>query len=370
MIAPSWFHKQLTERGVDFFCGVPDSLLKPYCNYIHVNEPQRHIIAVNEGAAVALAAGHYLGTKSPALVYLQNSGLGNMVNPLVSLASREVYGLPMVLLIGWRGEPGRPDEPQHQVQGRITPALLDCLDIPFSILPSSTDAIEHLLDQMMTHFQETPGPFALVVPKGRFEAVDFTPSSPSDFTREEAVQIIAEALPNETRVVATTGKISRELYEYRERSQTSGRLDFLTVGSMGHASAIALGLARSQPDHMVVCIDGDGAMLMHMGTVSTIGVEAPSNLTHIVLNNGCHESVGGLPSAGSVVDLSSIMRASGYPQVARVNNDVDLKSQLQSCLSTGLAGIEVLVSADSRSDLGRPKRTPQDAKRTFIEYTS
>lgn len=370
MIAPSWFHQQIIDRGIQFFCGVPDSLLKPYCNHVHLNEPHRHIVTANEGAAVALAAGHYLGTQTPALVYLQNSGLGNMVNPLVSLASREVYGFPMVLLIGWRGEPGRPDEPQHQVQGRITPALLECLGVPYAILPESQNDIVSVMNQMTQELKNSPGPFAIVVPKGRFESVAFNPSSASTFTREDAVRTIAEALPDQSRVVATTGKISRELYEYRDRSQTSGNLDFLTVGSMGHASAIALGLARSQPNRPVVCIDGDGAMLMHLGTVPTIAVEAPKNLLHIVLNNGCHESVGGLPSAGSEVTLSDLMRASGYPKVVRVSRETELKAELKSTLFHGLAGIEVVVSADSRDDLGRPKRTPQEAKETFIESLS
>ena len=299
MIHPQWFHNQLKERGVYFFTGVPDSLLKPYCNVVQLEEPDHHIIAVNEGAA-GIAAGHYLGTRKPALVYLQNSGLGNLVNPLVSLTSPEVYGIPMLLLIGWRGEPERPDEPQHMVQGRITLPMLDCLNVPNAVLPNSSEDVEALLDLAFNTMHDKQSPFAITVPKGIFESVSFKPTSlSSGFSREAAVSTIAKALPPNALVVATTGKISRELYEYRQNSQTNGDLDFLTVGSMGHASAIALGLARSQPNRPVVCLDGDGAMLMHLGTVGTIATQMPANLTHIILNNGCHESVGGLPERWS-----------------------------------------------------------------------
>lgn len=367
MISPQWFHKELKERGVRFFTGVPDSLLKPFCNVVQLHEEDSHIIAANEGAAVGIAAGHFLGSGRPALVYLQNSGLGNLVNPLVSLTSPEVYGIPMLLLIGWRGEPDRPDEPQHLVQGRVTLPMLECLNVPHAVLPSNEEAISALLNEAFSTMHEEQSPFALVVPKGIFESVDFKPESLSGLSRESAIAVIAEALPPNASIVATTGKISRELYEYRQTSNTKGQGDFLTVGSMGHASAIALGLARSRPNHPVICLDGDGAMLMHLGTLATVATVKPKNLTHIVLNNGCHESVGGLPSAASTVDLSEVLRAVGYPTVARVS-DVDTLKNALSTLSTNPAqGIEVIVASDSRSDLGRPKRSPREAKRAFMD---
>lgn len=366
MISPQWFHKELKERGVRFFTGVPDSLLKPYCNVVQLQEPDNHLIAANEGAAVGIAAGHYLGSKAPALVYLQNSGLGNMVNPLVSLTSPEVYGIPMLLLIGWRGEPDRPDEPQHLVQGKITLPMLECLEVPHAVLPESQDAIVELLDKAFETMKTQEIPFAIVVPKGVFESVSYTPQSLSNFSREAAVATIAQALPEGSLVVSTTGKISRELYEYRQSSNTNGDLDFLTVGSMGHASAIALGLAKSQPDRPVVCLDGDGAMLMHLGTVGTIGSMVPPNLTHIVLNNGCHESVGGLPSAGETLELSKFLDAAGYPNVARIKHQDELKAAVEGLSAHQACAIEVVVAADSRSDLGRPKRSPSEAKKSFM----
>ena len=367
MIQPEWFHDEVKKRGITFFTGVPDSLLKSYCNVVAIQESDNHRIAANEGASVGLAAGHYLGSGAPSLVYLQNSGLGNLVNPLVSLASPDVYGIPMLLLIGWRGEPDRPDEPQHMVQGRITRPMLECMNIPHLVLPDTPDAVEETLDHAFKVMKDESTPFALVVPKGRFEAVQYRPASLSELSRETAIQMIADALPRETLIVATTGKISRELYEHRIASKQSESSDFLTVGSMGHASAIALGLATSRPDRTVVCLDGDGAMLMHLGTIATIATSLPKNLIHLVLNNGCHESVGGLPSAADTVSLSALLKAAGYPNVSKVTTATELRQALTTLEAGDTQALEVVVSAGSRNDLGRPKRTPREAKEAFMK---
>ena len=318
MIQSDHLFKILAERGISFYAGVPDSLLKDFCAYVtdHVDE-SNHTITANEGNAIALTAGHYLGTGRPGLVYLQNSGLGNTVNPLLSLNDPEVYGLPVLLLIGWRGEPNVKDEPQHIKQGRVTPALLDAMEIPWQILESSSTDIEVIVDAAIKQMEDRSGPAALLVRKGAFAPYVLQKNVQSHYPllREQAIQRLIEHLSATDRVVATTGMPARELYELRmARGEGMGN-DFLTVGSMGHASSIALGLARSQPARRVICLDGDGSVLMHMGSLAIVGQSRQENLIHVVLNNSAHDSVGGQPTCAFAVDLADVARACGYQKV-------------------------------------------------------
>lgn len=376
MIEPARFFDAVSAAGVRFVAGVPDSLLKEVCTYLaEALPPERHVIAVNEGSAIALAAGHFLATGAVPLVYLQNSGLGNAVNPLLSLAAPDVYAVPLVLLIGWRGEPGVPDEPQHVTQGRLTPALLDALELPYRVLDGDPEAASVHVRWAVVEARRRSGPVALLVRKGAFMAlprvVERAPAAAlrhERLTREDAIERIVQALLPETTVVATTGMISRELYAIRRRLGDDGSRDFLTVGSMGHASQIALGLALARPGMPVVCLDGDAAALMHLGGFATVGTSAATGYLHVVLNNGAHDSVGGQPSAGFAIDLPGIARACGYEvALGPVRVAVAVTEQVRALqASRGPNLLEVRVATGARPDLGRPAEAPVDNKRCFM----
>lgn len=372
MIKCQTFYESLLDKGIDFFCGVPDSLLKDICAYIteHTCE-EKHIITANEGGAVALAAGYYLATGKIGLVYMQNSGQGNAVNPLTSLMDREVYGIPALLLLGWRGEPGEQDEPQHVKQGRITKNLLKTLEIPFDILPKEKQDAEKVLETALQHLQQQNSPYALLVSKGTFEPYRPIKQTELPYTlvRENAVRCIAKQLSDEDVIVSTTGKTSRELFEFRELMQQGHGRDFLTVGSMGHASQIALGIALSKPHRQVYCLDGDGAVIMHLGALAIIGSRKPTNFKHIVINNGVHDSVGGQPTAGFAIDIPLVAKACGYLDVFRAESIEGIRAKLnllQKC--KGPALLEIRVNIGTRSNLGRPTTTPVENKKAFMNF--
>ena len=382
MIRPEFFIDTLGSYGIDFFVGVPDSLLKNFCAVLSARLDSRHnIIAANEGGAIGLAAGHYLATGRPACVYMQNSGEGNAVNPLASLMDGDVYGLPALLVIGWRGEPGVKDEPQHAKQGKITLSLLDCLGIPYSVLSDNEDVASDQISDALAAIN-AGGVYALVVRKGTFSAPEDVPAAePSaaapaaELSRESAIQAVAAALGPQDIVVSTTGMISRELFEYRESAGEGHGHDFLTVGSMGHASQIALGIALERPDRRVCCFDGDGAVLMHMGSMAIVGQSGASNYVHIVFNNGAHDSVGGQPTVGLAVDLCAVARAVGYRSATRVSTVAGLSSALAALLpasgagsSAGPAFLEIVVRKGNRPDLGRPTTTPVQNRDAFMDF--
>lgn len=371
MLACSDFYNDLTKCDITFFTGVPDSLLKDICAYItdHTSS-DRHIITANEGNAVALAVGYYLSTGYPGLVYMQNSGLGNAVNPLTSLADPDVYSVPLLILIGWRGEPGTKDEPQHVKQGKITTQLLETMGIPYSTLPEEPAQALLTVQEAVHTMRQKLCPYALVVRVGIFQPYQIQQhiATPYEMVREDAVKIFAEwTLPTDV-VVSTTGKASRELFEQREQTGRIGQ-DFFTVGSMGHASHIALGIALTRLNKQVYCLDGDGALIMHMGALTTIGQQDVPNFKHIVLNNGAHDSVGGQPTAGFEIDIPSIAYACGYKHVATVQTRAQLVAHLnQLRASRGPALLEIRVSQGARPNLGRPTTTPIENKESFIAY--
>ena len=371
MIDTAIFCDALIQQRVDFCAGVPDSLLRHFCAGISAKLPsRRHVVAANEGAAIALAAGHYLATGRPGLVYMQNSGLGNAVNPLVSLADPEVYGVPMVLLIGWRGEPGVKDEPQHAKQGAITPALCEALGMPYRMLPRDTQPAVQLVAATIEASLEANRPVALIVHADSFtEFPAATAASPYPLNREAAVIAIASVLPSNAVVVSTTGHISRELFEYRAAAGAGHERDFLTVGSMGHASQIALGIALAQPTRPIVCLDGDGAVLMHMGALAILGTSGANNLLHVVLNNGAHDSVGGQPTAGFKVDLVHVAKACGYRTASQPAGPKDIRTALGNLSWTsGPHFMEIRVAKGARKNLGRPTTRPVDNKKAFMEF--
>ena len=389
------FVDALTSAGVSLFTGVPDSLLKSFCAYVTDNCGENHVIAANEGGAVGLAAGYYLATGNPALVYMQNSGQGNAVNPLASLADPDVYSIPMVLLVGWRGEPGVKDEPQHVKQGKVTISLFETLGVPTEVLPDDESAALELTRRMVDRAKTESRPVALVVRKGLFAEYKLQNREDdiAELRREVAIEGILRGLPKDAVVVSTTGMISREVYETRERLGQGHERDFLTVGSMGHAIMIALGIAKAQPRRKVYCLDGDGASIMHLGNMAIAGQSGCENLTHIVFNNAAHDSVGGQPTVGGKIDFEKIAEELGYnvlqsPQDQYVDAHqlgveeitggmewlVSMLEQAESYRSDTLEGspprpnfILFKVAKGARKDLGRPKEPPQTNKALYMK---
>lgn len=359
--------------NVDFYTGVPDSLLKPLCNYFmdaYGIDSKHHMIAANEGNCTAIAAGYHLATGKVPAVYMQNSGEGNVINPLASLLNDKVYAIPMIFIVGWRGEPGVHDEPQHIYQGEVTVKLLEDMDVAAYVVTKETT--EEELDAQMQVFRSLLAKgkdVAFVVKKGAlsFEKnVEY--SNKNHMRREEIIEHIVN-VSKEDPILSTTGKASRELFEIREKNGQSHKYDFLTVGSMGHTSSIALGVALQKPQQKIWCIDGDGAMLMHMGAMAVIGANKPSNLVHIVINNGAHETVGGLPTVASEINLVKMAEACGYPYAVRVSEFEQLDKELQAAKERReLTLIEVECAIGAREDLGRPTTTALENKENFMRY--
>ena len=372
MIDCQAYYELLERVGIKYFVGVPDSLLKDFCFYVlDRTDLNKNIIAANEGTAIALAAGHYLATGEFALVYMQNSGLGNAVNPLTSLVDPDVYSIPLLLFIGWRGEPGRKDEPQHVKQGKITLSLLDTLGIHYEVHPETLEESEAALHRAVDHMIYKESPFAFVL-----RAKTFSPylerKSDSDsyyeLTREDALRETVENLSDDAIIVSTTGKLSRELFECRVTTRGKHEGDFLTVGSMGHASQIALAVALAKPNKQIFCLDGDGAFIMHMGSVPIIGSRKPSNFRHIVFNNGSHDSVGGQPTVGYEIDIPAIARACGYLKVLRIQKREEIGEAVRKAQALkGPVLIEILVKRGARLDLGRPTIAPVENKNIFMK---
>lgn len=377
MIRPEFFIEALREKGIDCFAGVPDSLLKNICAYITDHFDAAHnIITANEGAAIGLAAGHYLATGQPACVYMQNSGEGNIINPLASLTDREVYNIPVLLVIGWRGKPGVHDEPQHVKQGKVTTGLLNVMGIDYTVLSKDEDKAGAQIKKAVDYMQRTKECYALVIEKDTFDNYQLsTVNSQLELTlsREEAIQTVAAALGEKDVIVSTTGMISRELFEYRTAMNQGHERDFLTVGSMGHASQIALGIAMAKPDRRVWCFDGDGATIMHMGSMAIVANKAPKNYVHVVFNNGAHDSVGGQPTVGLDIDLPAVAKAVGYKTIFSVDTKDALEKHL-SIINSQLSideypiFLEIRVKKGNRKDLGRPTTTPIQNKDALMDF--
>lgn len=359
--------------GSDFYTGVPDSQLKALCNYLidtYGIDSKHHVIAANEGNCTALAAGYHLATGKIPVVYMQNSGEGNIINPVASLLNDKVYAIPMVFIVGWRGEPGIHDEPQHIYQGEVTIKLLEDMGIDTFVIGKETEESE--VADAMNAFKKTleqGRDVAFVIRKGALsydKKVKY--SNDNTMVREEIIRHIVNA-SGEDPIVSTTGKASRELFEIREANGQSHKYDFLTVGSMGHSSSIALGVAVNKPESRVWCVDGDGAVLMHMGSMAVLGANAPKNMIHVIINNGAHETVGGMPTVASNIDFVAIARACGYPNAVSVDTFADLDEQLEIAKGKNeLSLIEVKCSIGARDDLGRPTTTALENKQNFMNY--
>lgn len=331
MLNQEFVFKTLTISGIRYFVGVPDSYLNGFCNYLLKHAGESNIIAANEGNAIGIAAGHYFATKEIPLVYMQNSGMGNAINPIASLVDKRVYSVPLLLLIGWRGQPGKGDWAQHELQGKITPELLDLMEIPYSVLSDDESSFSDIIGKAVSYMKENRRPYALIAPKGVMAGEKQNEEDTSyPLSRQDAIEIILDEMPENTIYSATTGRATRELFFLREKRGEGKGNDFLNVGSMGHASSVALGIALEHRGRKVVCLDGDSAAMMHMGAMTMVSKVKVPGFIHIVLNNGAHESVGGQPSAGQLIDFTSIAAACGY---ATVGKAVENKKELVDALN-------------------------------------
>ena len=372
MIRPSFFYDTLKANDIDFYAGVPDSLLKNLCAYITDHADDTHnIIAANEGGAMGLAAGYHLATGKVPVVYMQNSGEGNIINPLASLTDKDVYQIPVLLIIGWRGKPGVHDEPQHVKQGKVTLSLLETMGIPYQVLDKDEAQAAKQIQTAVDFMNKNGEVYALVIEKDTFEAYTLQNVVQNDLsmTREEAIQTVAAALDEKDVIVSTTGMISRELFEYRTAMNEGHERDFLTVGSMGHASQITLGIALEQPQRKVWCFDGDGASIMHMGSMAIVASKHPQNYIHVVFNNGAHDSVGGQPTVGLSIQLPAVADAVGYSASYSVTTKDELTAVLPLVKSEeGPVLLQVCVKKGNRKDLGRPTTTPIENKEALMEF--
>lgn len=377
MISPKFFIDTLKTYDIDFFAGVPDSLLKNICAYITDNLPSKqNIIAANEGGAMGIAAGYHLATNKIPVVYMQNSGEGNIINPLASLTDKEVYNIPVLLLIGWRGRPGIHDEPQHVKQGKVTTGLLNTMGINYSILPKDEEGAAKQIKIAAEYMQVTNECYAIIIEKDTFDSYTLSGNLPNSghkliLSREDAIKEVAGNIEKDACIVSTTGMISRELFEYRTSMNEGHERDFLTVGSMGHASQIALGIALQQPERKVYCFDGDGASIMHMGNMAITASMKCKNYIHVVFNNGAHDSVGGQPTVGLDIDLCSIANAMGYAKTYSVDTMEELIDVLSSIKNIdGPILLQICVKKGNRKNLGRPTTTPIENKRALMNFLS
>lgn len=370
MLKPAFLYDLLKKHGVEFMLGVPDSLLKHFGSYAF--DRGNDLIAANEGGALAIASGYHLATGKIPLIYLQNSGFGNIVNPLTSLTAEEVYSIPVLIMVGWRGQPGVQDEPQHVKPGETQEEQLKALNLPYTILSRDEEEAGKQLSKAFEIMKKNSAPYVLLVPPKTFEEYSFQGDSrPKKYSlkREEALEQLILKIGEKDIIVSTTGKTSRELFELRERHKQGHHRDFLTVGSMGHASQIALGIALEKRNRAVFCIDGDGAMIMHMGALAIIGEQQPRNYYHILINNGAHESVGGQPTAGFKVDFGKIAKGCGYKKVFRVDDHESLNKNFDEFMnSEGPVLLEIMTQTGARSDLGRPTLSPEENKNNFMQF--
>lgn len=368
---PEKLLNEIQNIGIDFFCGVPDSLLKEFCLLLDTNSSYNNYITPNEGSSIALGSGHYLATGKPACIYLQNSGLGNTINPLVSLASKDVYNIPMLLVIGWRGEPGFNDEPQHNLQGKITRNLLKLLDIKFFEITNklTSNQLNRVFLEISTRLSNLER-VALLIGKNVFSPSDISMKknlSKKTLSREQAIKVILDNIDTKSPIISTTGKTSRELYELCLKYSLNVNRAFLTVGSMGHASMIALGVSMSKKNRTVYLLDGDGAAIMHLGSLAMIGQIKSPNYVHILLNNYAHESVGGMSTSGVDIDFTLIAKSCGYKETYSVKNESELSLALKKIKNNGPYFIHVDLNLNSRNDLSRPSTKPEFNKLKFME---
>lgn len=373
MISCQDFFNILKENGFTFFTGIPDSTFKNFMKFIVDNDGKclQNLVACNECESIALSAGYYLATNKIGIAYMQNSGLGKAINPLTSLCDQDTYSIPVLLLIGWRGEPGKNDAPQHKKMGRIMLSLLETLEIPYSILEPDLDYIKNEMKKAKKYFNNRKEPYAFIIRRNFFEDYDIKTLQKNNYelNREEAIELIMDNLDENDIVISTTGLISREVYEYRENREKDHFKSFYNIGSMGCASSIGLSIALQRPNKRILIFDGDGAAIMQMGVFTTIGKNFPDNLVHIIFDNHAHETTGNQPSNSTAVNFHQVALASNY----NYGTIVTTKSQLLDVINEikhkkGPQMIVVRVKMGFRLDLKRPEKEPTNYKEYLMKY--
>jgi len=372
-INPSELYDILAREGIDFFTGVPDSTLKHFCFYLDdYSDPSNHIITANEGNSIALAAGYHISTGKIPLVYMQNSGLGNAINPLTSLVGNDLFAIPMLVMVGWRGEPGKKDAIQHSKDGQMQLQLLETLGLSYTIIPSATKSLELQIQDSIRLAKDKESPHVILVRKDAFEKYKSRKSNNANnhsMSREYVLTKIFNAIKPGSIIISTTGKTSRELYEIRKELGKLDSIDLMLVGSMGHASSLSLGVALENKNRNIFCIDGDGSLIMHMGALSTIGKYSPSNFRHILLNNFSHDSVGGQESSSDIIDFNALSKAVSYNNYFEISEKSDFGKTFSDFQeSLGPSFLEILISKGSRPDLSRPDLTPYQNKKEFMDF--
>lgn len=367
------FFEVLKKQGITFFTGIPDSTFKDWMSFLADNDKKKleNLVACNECEAIALAAGYHLATNKIGVVYMQNSGLGKTVNPLTSICDPEIYAIPILLLIGWRGEPGEIDAAQHKKMGKITLPLLELLQIPYSILEPDLNKVETELKNAYSHFTKIKGPYAFIIKKNLFKKYETKKKIINEFelTRKRAINLIMENLNNDEIIVSNTGYISRELFEYRESRKKDHYKSFYNIGGMGCASSISLSIALHKPNKKVLVFDGDGSILMQMGALSTIGKSSPSNLIHIIFDNNAHESTGGQPTNSESVDFIEIALGCSYKSAILITTSERLISTIKSLSKMeGPILLLVKINLTLNTDLKRPNKKPTEYKKDLMNY--
>jgi phosphonopyruvate decarboxylase len=347
----------LEKNNLNFFSGVPDSVLKNFTNLL-INKSS-HVLATNEGSAVSIGIGYHLSFNKLPCIYMQNSGLANAINPLISIAHKGVYSIPMMMLIGWRGSPGIKDEPQHLIKGKITKNLLKLLGIKYEIIESEKDF--NKIKKLINFSKKKKVPVACLFKKGVLKKVNYHKKFSERSTiknkilRSEVIREILKSIQNNTKIISTTGYTSRELYQIRKNEGYHKGKDFYMIGGMGHSSSVALGAAFKK-NKKILCLDGDGSMLMHLGSLHTVGLMNKNNFKHILLNNQSHESVGGQEISFKRVKMEKLIKGLGYSKYIQLKDKKDLKNKIQSVLKyKGSIFLEVLIEKGAIKNLGRPK---------------
>ncbi len=355
MINPIKFIEFFKRNKISFFTGVPDSTLKNF-TYLLNKEFKNHYPVYNEGSAISLAIGYHLSKKNIACVYLQNSGLSNAINPLISIAHKKVYSIPLLILIGWRGSPkGPPDEPQHHVKGKITKDILKLLDIKTIVLNDENDFSK--LKKLINFSKNNNRAVACLIKNNTFKNVNLTfkkKHKKSKIYRKEVLDELLKQIKKKTKIISTTGFTSREIYQLRKEKNYQNGKDFYMVGGMGHAGMVSLGVAINEKNQ-IICLDGDGSILMHMGSLKTQGLFGRKNFKHILLNNNCHESVGEQDTFAEGTNFPKLCKMLGYKNVFEISYKKDLKKKLNSFLkSNGPSFLEIKIRTGTLKNLIRP----------------
>lgn len=355
----------LKKNNTNFFTGVPDSILKEFSSYLAQNNKKKHIIATNEGSAISIGIGYYLSTKKIPCIYMQNSGLSNALNPLISIAHKKVYSIPLILIIGWRGSPRIKDEPQHEVKGKITRQILNLLNIKYTVLRSSSDLIK--FDKQIKYAKKNKTIVACLVEQGSFEISKKAKKKKNFYKLDKGFffKKLIEILDKNTRVFSSTGFNSRELIYLRKKFNLYNSKDFYMVGGMGHTSSVALGFSLTNKN-LTLCIDGDGSALMHLGAIKTAGTFANKNFKYILINNNCHDSVGGQETYAKNTDFKLLSKSLGFKKFFLIESKKNLKNRIKKFLRSNLSFLEVRVTNSKIKKLPRP-RDLIEIKRQFMK---